>query len=283
MLFIKSWQSKRGNQKQNFGEQRWGHHKINTNWVMIVRHIPPQFWFHCADWVADVMNHTAEKSLGWKPPLEILTGQTVDISKLLYFVFYDKVAVPRFKDNEYQQQLGSKKEAEITGRFIGFSWNVGHAMMFKIYTDDTKKIICQSRIWLLDDPENHIKPEKNIKTTTERQFLQSVADDGSGNWTLPTIDALKCPFVDLDDEGDDEATDTIPVSTPNDSKGNGQSNNAGSPGHTVPPQDRGASTESAKPRQDRGAPRVETVDDDTRPAHTTGDPSLRRKGSSWMK
>ena len=73
-LFIKSWQSERGNQKQNFGEQRWGHHKINTNWVMVVQHIPPKFWFPCAVWVADVMNHTAEKSLGWKLPLKVLTG-----------------------------------------------------------------------------------------------------------------------------------------------------------------------------------------------------------------
>ena len=47
-LFIKSWQSERGNQKQNFGEQRWGHHKINTNWGMVVWHIPPEFWFPCA-------------------------------------------------------------------------------------------------------------------------------------------------------------------------------------------------------------------------------------------
>jgi len=120
-LFIKGWQSERDRQNQNFTEHRWKFAKHNTQWTMSWRDIPPKVWFLCLCWVADVMNHTAEKSLGWVPPLQVLTGQTIDISKLLFFVFWDVVYVPRYKDNEYFGQLGSDKKHEIRGRFVGFS------------------------------------------------------------------------------------------------------------------------------------------------------------------
>jgi hypothetical protein len=35
----------------------------------------PDAWLLLSEWIADVMNHTAE-SLNWRPPLQVLTGQT---------------------------------------------------------------------------------------------------------------------------------------------------------------------------------------------------------------
>ncbi len=287
-LMIKAWQSERDKQKQNFGEQRWCKLKFNTDWVMNMRNIPPEFWFLCAEWCADVMNHTAEKSLGWKPPLEVLTGQTVDISKLLYFMFYDHVAVPRYKDNEYQQQIGSKKKSEITGRFIGFSWDVGHAMTFKIVTDDTKKIICRSRIRLLDVPDNHIKPEVNLKTTMERTFMQSVADDGSGNWVMPTIDSSKCPFIGKNDDEEEQANNQVPDTTSsNPTQTNAPSN---PPSVTAaPPSEQPVRTsptvpmtpetrDRVPPAKAKRPPTVETVDVDEEDKSPMGDPLLRERG-----
>ena len=77
------------------------------------RNVHPKAWFLCGKWVADVMNHMAEKSLGWRPPLEVLTGETVDISLLLCFVFWDVVYVPRYKDSDHRAMVGSKKSSEI--------------------------------------------------------------------------------------------------------------------------------------------------------------------------
>jgi hypothetical protein len=57
----------------------------NINWYMNWRNAPPKVWLLCLTWIADVMNHTAEKSLGDMPPLDVLTGKTVDISILLCF------------------------------------------------------------------------------------------------------------------------------------------------------------------------------------------------------
>jgi len=90
------------------------------------------------------MNHTAEKSLGNRPPLQILEGHTIDISVLLYFLFWDIVCVSRVDDKEYHGQIGSKKPSLVRGRMVGFAWNVGHGLTYKVLTDDTQKIICRS-------------------------------------------------------------------------------------------------------------------------------------------
>ena len=131
-MCIDAWQSEPHYQHQNFAEHRWHHFKRNIQWIMNLRNVDPEAWLLAAEWVADIMNHTAEKSLGWRPPLEVLLGQTVDISICLSFMFWDIVYVARHKDKEYAGQVGSIKSDEISGRFVGFSWDVGHALTFKI-------------------------------------------------------------------------------------------------------------------------------------------------------
>ena len=63
-LIIESWQSEGWYQHQNFAEHRYQHFKRNVQFIMNLRDVPPECWLLCAEWVADVMNHTAEKSLG---------------------------------------------------------------------------------------------------------------------------------------------------------------------------------------------------------------------------
>ena len=72
-LIIDNWQSEPRYQHQNWAELVYKHHKHSTQWFMSKRNIPPEFWLLCSQWTADVMNHTAEKSLKWRTPLEVLT------------------------------------------------------------------------------------------------------------------------------------------------------------------------------------------------------------------
>jgi hypothetical protein len=65
----------------------------NVNWFMNYHNVAPEAWLLCTEWVADVMNHTAEESLGDVPPLQVLLGHTIDISILLIFLFWDVVYV----------------------------------------------------------------------------------------------------------------------------------------------------------------------------------------------
>ena len=94
-------------QHQNFAEHRWRHYQRNIKWVTNLRDVAPYAWLVLAKWVADIMNMTAEKSLGWRPPLEVLTGQTIDISIMLCFMFWDVVYCARVEDKNYTGQAGS--------------------------------------------------------------------------------------------------------------------------------------------------------------------------------
>jgi len=61
------------------------------------------------------MNHTAEKSLGNCTPLQVLEGTTIDISILLYFLFWDIVCISQVDDKEHHGQIGSKKSSLVCG------------------------------------------------------------------------------------------------------------------------------------------------------------------------
>jgi len=52
------------------------------------------------------INHTAKKSLGNCPPLQVLKCATIDISILLNFLFWDIVYVSRVEDKECHGQIG---------------------------------------------------------------------------------------------------------------------------------------------------------------------------------
>jgi len=90
-LCIDDWHSEAHYQHQNFAEHYWRHIKKNVEWLMNLRNCPPEAWLLALQYVCGIMNHTAEKSLGNLPPLQILEGHTIDISILLYFLFWDIV------------------------------------------------------------------------------------------------------------------------------------------------------------------------------------------------
>ena len=110
------------------------------NW----RNVPGCGWLHCPQWITTIVNHTAEEPLGWRPPLEVLTGQTIDISKLLLFLFWDLVYVDR-NDKDDANFTDSDKANEVACRFIGFSEHVGHALTFKVLNLESKRIWHRSR------------------------------------------------------------------------------------------------------------------------------------------
>jgi len=143
-LCIDDWHSEAHYQHQNFAEHRWRHIKKNVEWLMNLRNCPPEVWLLALQYVCGIMNHTAEKSLGNRPPLQILKGNTINISILLYFLFWDIVYVSRVDDKDYHRQIGSKKSSLVRGRMVGFAWNVRHGLTYKVLTDDTQRIICRS-------------------------------------------------------------------------------------------------------------------------------------------
>ncbi len=112
-------------------------HKYYMNW----RKIPGEAWLLLLNWIAVVRNLTAERSLGWRTPLQVLTGKTSDISSILTFLFWDLVEFPAKKDSTYNGQMGHYKGPWTRGRFVGIADGIGHAMTYLALTEDTKQII----------------------------------------------------------------------------------------------------------------------------------------------
>jgi len=242
-LCIDDWHSEAHYQHQNFAEHRWHHIKKNVEWLMNLRNCPPEVWLLTLQCVCSVMNHTAEKSLGNRPPLQVLEGATINISILLYFLLWDIVYVSRIDDKEYHGQIGSKKSSLVRGRMVGFAWNVGRGLTYKVLTNDTQKIICRSRLRLASDAENQVEEARRIQPRKERFFLDSKHSFDDPTTTLPTLEAFDSPFVD-DDDSRSNPTPTLTTSPPTDRGAIGT-------------EDRGANIPSNK----GGLPLVETPDD----------------------
>ena len=67
-MIIQHWQSEPHYQHQNFSEHRWQHFKWHVNWFINWQDVDPEAWLLLCKWIADIMNHTLEESLGGKIP-----------------------------------------------------------------------------------------------------------------------------------------------------------------------------------------------------------------------
>ena len=189
-LVIDSWQSEPNYQHQNFAERRYRDIKAMVNWVLNYTGAPAYCWFLALCYVLYILNRLALRSLGWRTPLEALTGETPDISLITSFHFWERVYFPRY-EGPYPSE-----STEISGRFVGFSQHVGHAGTFLVLTDDTQKVLHRSRVrsgealkdrnLRLEPPSDGENP-KSVESSTPPKVLYSKGEDDE-NFVMPTID-----------------------------------------------------------------------------------------------
>jgi len=156
-LMIGHWKSEPCCQHQNFAEHRWGHDKANLEWLVSFLDFNPDCWSPALNCACNVMTLTAEKILGWRAPEEVANGETPDICILLHFMLWDIAHCARHA----KKQPGSQKGQEIQGRFVGFTWDVGHELTFLDLTDDTRKVVKCLVLRLANCPENEMRLDEN--------------------------------------------------------------------------------------------------------------------------
>ena len=147
-LAIDDWQSEPHHQHQNFAERRYASIKTKSNTVLNRSGAPASCWFLCLSYVCFILNHMATESIEWKTPMQMLTGETSDISIILQFQFWEKVYYTRV-DSSFPSE-----STEEAGHFVGFSESVGDAMTFMVLTSDTNKIVYRSNVRSADVPIN---------------------------------------------------------------------------------------------------------------------------------
>ena len=150
-LMIGAWQSEPGQQNQNPCERRINTLKTRTNIVMDRTAAPPYTWLLALEYVCDLLNCVYHESIGGVP-LQIATGQTVDISAFLRFFFHQSV---------YYRAANPKlgETAERRGRWVGISRHVGHGLCYKILDDTTLKIHHCSSVRPVDDSDLNLRLE----------------------------------------------------------------------------------------------------------------------------
>ena len=139
-LLIQDWQSEPGKQWQNPAERKIQDVKCITNTVMDRTASPPYLWLLCLMWVCFVLNNVTSDIINGNTPLFAATGQVNDISPLLRFSWKEPVYY-KLDESSYPSET-----KEGRGVFVGISEHVGHAMTFKVLTDDTKKVIYHSEL-----------------------------------------------------------------------------------------------------------------------------------------
>ena len=138
-LVIGDWQSEPHQQQQNPAERHYQTVKQAANRIMDRTNAPPHTWLLCLLYVCFLLNHTYCESIG-DVPLNHLTGSTVNIGHLLCFLSWEKVYYMRV-------DTGFPSESkEGVGHIVGISEHCGHALTWKILTQDTNKVIYRSQV-----------------------------------------------------------------------------------------------------------------------------------------
>ena len=124
----------------------------------------------------------------WNPsigavPMQRLTGQTVDISSLLQFGFYERV---------YYKKYSTKYPSETVEEeawFVGIAETVGNYMTFKLLTLDTKKVIYSSEVRSAENPKARNLRADSLGMEPPTKYLKTRSDVSPENDTEATNSA----------------------------------------------------------------------------------------------
>ena len=143
-LFIQDYQSECYHQHQNKAENCFGLAKRYTNTVMNTSGYPAFCWLLCLQYICIVLNHLASPTLQGICPVQALQGTTPDVSFMLHFSFYEPVYYRIDSSEPYLNFLSSSNEKK--GYWVIFADNQGDSLTWRIFTEDTHKIIIHSGV-----------------------------------------------------------------------------------------------------------------------------------------
>ena len=176
---IRSHRSEPYHQNQNLAERRIQDVKMLSNTILDRTNSPEDLWFLATEYSAYLLNHLAVRTLNWKTPIEVATGETPDISNLLQFHWYEKVYYldPRSSYPSPREKLG---------HFVGVAEDVGDTLTYKVLTSDTRQVIFRSVVRPADVERNlRAESETSHELKDQRIFSES---DLRNDVEYPTID-----------------------------------------------------------------------------------------------
>ena len=184
-LVIGEWQSEPHYQHQNYAERRIQIVKSKTNTILNRTGAPANTWLLCLSYVCTLLNHMSNESIGYKTPLQMLTGSTSDISKFLQFYFWEEVYYSKVEPGFPSDTTEEK------GNFVGLGETVGDAMTFKVLRQETKKIIYRSNVRSAE--KNEFKLNKRLEHNDDNSnviFIRTKSDNDAEQPSHPILKPL---------------------------------------------------------------------------------------------
>ena len=139
---------------QNPAERAMSVQKEKLERIMIESGCTPEAWFRAACHVADVNNHTANKTLNFRTPAEVHSGETPDISGLVQYQFWDPVYYVG-----HTEKFPTTGGSERLGRWVGRAHDFGEKMCYWILDEETKQLVVRS---LVRSAKNTKHPNKAL-------------------------------------------------------------------------------------------------------------------------
>ena len=109
---------------QNKAEAEIRELKKQLRRVMHKYRTPEPFWCFALTYVCKIRQVTSRPVLQYRTPVEILTGDTPDVSEYIHFDFYSWV--------KYRDPVMSPEEPLQLGKWLGVAQNVGQAMCYYV-------------------------------------------------------------------------------------------------------------------------------------------------------
>jgi hypothetical protein len=139
--------------------------------IMHNHSVPEALWDFGLKHTARIRSHVARDSLGGRTPLEIMTGQTPDISEIMHFGFYDWV--------KYYDPAAFPSKREFLGRWLGPAPHVGQALCYYILKENGQ-VIARSTVRLITTDELSSPDETKLRDEFTKQVGAVIGDfDGT--------------------------------------------------------------------------------------------------------
>ena len=128
---------------------------------------PKRLWAYCSDWVARVKQRTATELCDGDTPLQVLTGETVDISEEVQFDWYERVYFidpSSFPETKHEM-----------GRVLGVASRVGQAMTFNILKSNAQ-VVSRSSVFPIDKLEAQTDAFKERAKAFDEAIQKKIGD-----------------------------------------------------------------------------------------------------------
>jgi len=170
-----------GPRRPNENPAEQGIHELKKRWyrLMLKKKVPPRLWDYGFAWVCETDNVCANMSryADGRTPLEIITGDTPDISEYMDFDFYDWVL--------YRSNAGLG-EVEVA-RWIGVSHRIGRLMSYWLLPGSGIPISATTVQRMTNDEKSTDEMKKRMERYEERLRILFEAQSADLTTTLRDV------------------------------------------------------------------------------------------------